>query len=128
MVIAINVLLSDPLFEAFNLLLKMTNKLFMEAEQHLGVQRVYQWIQGENHCHLILMYTLQVHAYGYQSFIYYYPQMQNVSDLQKPLADLSHNIRTFPLKNTIGMYMQTDLFVCKFTVNSGDRSILLLNL
>lgn len=42
MVIAINVLLSDPLFEAFNLLLKMTNKLFMEAEQHLGVQRVYQ--------------------------------------------------------------------------------------
>ena len=43
----------------------------MEAEQHLGVQRVYQWIQGENHCHLILMYTLQVHAYGYQSFIYY---------------------------------------------------------
>lgn len=54
-----------------------------------------------------------------------YPQMQNVSDLQKPLADLSHNIRTFPLKNTIGMYMQTELFVCKFTVNSGDRSILL---
>lgn len=103
----------------------MTNKLFMEAEQHLGVQRVYQWIQGENHCHLILMYTLQVHAYGYQSFIYYYPQMQNVSDLQKPLADLSHNIRTFPLKNTIGMYMQTELFVCKLTVNSGDRSILL---
>ena len=51
--------------------------------------------------------------------------MQNVSDLQKPLADLSHNIRTFPLKNTIGMYMQTELFVCKFIVSSGDRSILL---
>lgn len=75
------------------------------------------------------MYTLQVHAYGYQSFIYYYPQMQNVSDLQKPLADLSHNIRTFPLKNTIGMtckrtylfanlqsILVTDLFCFEFIV------------